>query len=118
MNEEKTKKDISSDENIEEIEPTTSLTDSLDEDDEDEQQPEEKSLDHIKGVFNYLDDNDKEYRVVFYIDRKNLIFRELGNGKVDFVGRFTDESYDHDDEKEMREIGERELKRILTERLT
>ncbi|MCT4796135.1 MAG: hypothetical protein LPJ96_09125 [Exiguobacterium sp.] len=117
MTEEEKKEAVSSEEETEEVEPTAVLADALDEDDEEEDQPEEKNMDHIKGVFNYMHENGREYRVVFYNDRKNLVFRELGNGKVEFVGRFTDESYDQENEDEMRELGETELNRILADRL-
>ncbi|MCC5891939.1 MULTISPECIES: hypothetical protein [Exiguobacterium] len=116
MTEEEKKEAVSSEEETEEVEPTAVLADALDEDEE-EDQPEEKNMDHIKGVFNYMHENGREYRVVFYNDRKNLVFRELGNGKVEFVGRFTDDAYDEENEDEMRELGERELNRILADRL-
>lgn len=119
MTEEEKKEAVSSEEEeTEESEDTVVLADALDEADEEEEedQPEEKNMDHIKGVFNYDHENGREYRVVFYNDRKNLVFRELGNGKVEFVGRFSDEEYDEENEAEMRELGERELTRILAER--
>ncbi|WP_138859868.1 hypothetical protein [Exiguobacterium mexicanum] len=117
MTEEEKKEAVSSEEQTEEVEPTAVLADALAEDEEEEDQPEEKNMDHIKGVFNYPHENGREYRVVFYNDRKNLVFRELGNGKVEFVGRFTDESYDQENEAEMRELGEQQLERILADRL-
>ncbi|TCI28769.1 MULTISPECIES: hypothetical protein [Exiguobacterium] len=117
MTEEEKKEAVSSEEETEEVEPTAVLADALEEDEEEEDQPEEKNMDHIKGVFNYPHENGREYRVVFYNDRKNLVFRELGNGKVEFVGRFTDESYDQENEAEMRELGEQQLERILADRL-
>ncbi|TCI68928.1 MULTISPECIES: hypothetical protein [unclassified Exiguobacterium] len=117
MTEEEKKEAVSSEEETEEVEPTAVLADALEEDEEKEDQPEEKNMDHIKGVFNYMHENGREYRVVFYQDRKNLVFRELGNGKVEFVGRFTDEAYDEENEAEMRELGEQQLERILADRL-
>lgn len=117
MTEEEKKEAVSSEEETEEVEPTTVLADALEEDEEEEDQPEEKNMDHIKGVFNYMHENGREYRVVFYQDRKNLVFRELGNGKVEFVGRFTEEAYDEENEAEMRELGEQQLERILADRL-
>ncbi|WP_214739373.1 MULTISPECIES: hypothetical protein [unclassified Exiguobacterium] len=127
MTEEEKKEVVSSEEEeTEEKEETVVLADALDEaneaaeaeedEDDDEDQPEEKNMDHIKGVFNYDHENGREYRVVFYNDRKNLVFRELGNGKVEFVGRFSDDAYDEENEAEMRELGQRELERILAER--
>ncbi|WP_114166396.1 hypothetical protein [Exiguobacterium sp. TNDT2] len=117
MTEEEKKEAVSSEEETEEVEPTAVLADALEEDEEEEDQPEEKNMDHIKGVFNYMHENGREYRVVFYQDRKNLVFRELGNGKVEFVGRFTEEAYDEENEAEMRELGEQQLERILADRL-
>lgn len=117
MTEEEKKETVSSTEETEELEDTAVLADNLEDDEDDEDQPEEKNMDHIKGVFNYMHENGREYRVVFYNDRKNLLFRELGNGKVEFVGRFTEEDYDQENETEMRELGERELDRILKDRL-
>lgn len=117
MTEEEKKEAVSSEEETEEVEPTAVLADALEEDEEEEDQPEEKNMDHIKGVFNYIHENGREYRVVFYQDRKNLVFRELGNGKVEFVGRFTEEAYDEENEAEMRELGEQQLERILADRL-
>jgi len=117
MTEEEKKEAVSSEEETEAVEPTAVLADALEEDEEEEDQPEEKNMDHIKGVFNYMHENGREYRVVFYQDRKNLVFRELGNGKVEFVGRFTDEAYDEENEAEMRELGEQQLERILADRL-
>lgn len=117
MTEEEKKEAVSAEEETEEVEPTAVLADALEEDEEEEDQPEEKNMDHIKGVFNYMHENGREYRVVFYQDRKNLVFRELGNGKVEFVGRFTDEAYDEENEAEMRELGEQQLERILADRL-
>ncbi|WP_215144989.1 hypothetical protein [Exiguobacterium qingdaonense] len=126
MTEEEKKEVVSSEEEeTEEKEETVVLADALEEaaeaadaeeEDDDEDQPEEKNMDHIKGVFNYDHENGREYRVVFYNDRKNLVFRELGNDKVEFVGRFTDDAYDEENETEMRELGQRELERILAER--
>lgn len=77
---------------------------------------EEKNMDHIKGVFNYTRPSGREYRVVFYKDRKNLMFRELGNEKVEFVGRFTSQEYDETNEEEMRAFGEKKLDAILKTR--
>lgn len=119
MTEEEKKESVSSEkEETEKTEDTVVLADALEEANEEveENQPEEKNMDHIKGVFNYDHDNGREYRVVFYNDRKNLVFRELGNGKAEFVGRFSDDAYDEENEAEMRELGERELERILAER--
>lgn len=116
MTEEEKKESVPSTEETEEVEPTAVLADALEEDEE-EDVPEEKNMDHIKGVFNYMQKNGREYRVVFYHDRKNLVFRELGNGKVEFVGRFTDDAYDEENETEMRELGEQQLERILADRL-
>ena len=117
MTEEEKKEAVSSEEETEEVEESVVLADALDEDDEEEEdQPEEKNMDHIKGVFNYDHENGREYRVVFYQDRKNLVFREIGNGKVEFVGRVSDEEYDEENETEMRDLGERQLNRILDER--
>ncbi|TCI43264.1 MULTISPECIES: hypothetical protein [unclassified Exiguobacterium] len=116
MTEEEKKETVSAKEETEEVEPTAVLAEVLEEDEE-EDLPEEKNMDHIKGVFNYTQKNGREYRVVFYHDRKNLVFRELGNGKVEFVGRFTDDAYDEENEAEMQKLGEQQLKRILADRL-
>lgn len=116
MTEEEKKEAVSAKEETEEVVPAAVLAEALEED-EAEDLPEEKNMDHIKGVFNYMHKNGREYRVVFYHDRKNLVFRELGNGKVEFVGRFTDDAYDEENESEMRELGEQQLTRILADRL-
>ncbi len=78
-------------------------------------QEEEKKLEHIKGLFTFERGADY-YRVVFYDDNKHLIFKELDYDRVDFVGRFHDDSFDATNLSEMEQLAEKALTKALSDR--
>ncbi|AHA29035.1 hypothetical protein ASF99_16680 [Exiguobacterium sp. Leaf187] len=96
---------------IEQAEASTNEDDTL----EEEQTEEQKKLDHIKGLVT-LERGSDYYRVVFYDDHKHLIFKELDYDRVDFVGRFYNDSFDPTNLTELEEIAEKALSTSLRKR--
>ena len=82
---------------------------------EEEKSDEQKRLEHIRALVT-LERGSDYYRVVFYDDHKHLIFKELDYDRVEFVGRFYNDSFDPTNQKELEEISEKALATSIRKR--
>lgn len=82
---------------------------------EEEKSDEQKKLEHIRGLVT-LERGSDYFRVVFYDDHKHLIFKELDYDRVEFVGRFYNDSFDPTNLKQLEEIAEKALSTSIRKR--